>query len=160
MFYHISRTNGIYFYELIVRYFTVYAASLLSASPIISFKHHKSLAVRADFCYNNLGTCPGIIKIRVYYVASVFCSTGKTPEEAINALYAQAAGSWKGLSDMFPDIPANPLVTEFDEIIPVDIADTTPWYQEYRRDTEHIDPADDDWVYGNDAAMRRWTHEQ
>lgn len=94
-----------------------------------------------------------------HYVAGVFCGTGKTPEEAIANLYSRATGAWAGLAARFPDISDKPLVTEFDEICPVDLSDQKPWYKQYRRDTAHCDPSDDEWVYGNDAANLRWGHD-
>ncbi len=94
-----------------------------------------------------------------HYVAGVFCGTGNTPEEAINNLYGKAKENWPILSKQFPDISPKPLVTEFDEIIPYDLTDRTPWYQCYVRDVVHTDPEDDEWVRGNDAADLRWGHQ-
>ncbi len=95
-----------------------------------------------------------------HYVAAVFCGTGKTPEEAMNSLYSKAAGSWPQIAVRFPDVSKTPLVTEFDEVLPIDLSDQTPWYQQYRRDTDKCDPSDNEWVYGNDAANLRWGHRQ
>ena len=95
-----------------------------------------------------------------HYVAGIFCGTGKTPEEAINSLYAKATERWAGLAAAFPDISATPLVTEFDEILPVDLSDTRPWYERYRRDISGTNPSDNEWVYGNDGADLRWAHAQ
>ena len=94
-----------------------------------------------------------------HYVAGIFCGSGKTPEEAIRNLYAKASEHWAGIAAQFPDVSATPLVTEFDEIIPYDLADKTPWYECCIRDTEYCDPKDDEWVRGNDAANMRWGHE-
>ena len=68
------------------------------------------------------------------------------------------AASWDGLSQSFPDIPAKPLVTEFDEILPIDLSDSNPWYKMETHDTSKVDPSDDEWVYGNEAANYRWGH--
>ena len=95
-----------------------------------------------------------------HYVAGVFCGTGKTPEEAINNLYSKAAENWAGLAAAFPDISATPLVTEFDEIFPTDLSDQKPWYELYRRNVSDTNPSDNQWVYGNDSAERRWSHSQ
>lgn len=95
-----------------------------------------------------------------HYVAAMFCGTGKTADEAMNSLYASMQASWAGLSQAFPDIPKKPLITELDEVITTDLSAETPWYQEYTRDTSRVDPSDDEWVYGNDSANRRWGHEQ
>ena len=94
-----------------------------------------------------------------HYVAGVFCGTGKTPEEALNNLYSKAKTNWLVLSKQFPDISETPLVTEFDEVIPYDMSDQTPWYQCYCRDVGPRDPENDEWVRGNDAANLRWGHE-
>ena len=94
-----------------------------------------------------------------HYVAAIFCGSGKTPEEAIRNLYSQASNNWAGIAAQFPDVSATPLVTEFDEILPIDLADQTPWYQCYCRDVGPTDPADDEWVRGDDAAHLRWGHE-
>ena len=51
------------------------------------------------------------------------------------------------------------VVTEFDEVIPYDMSDQTPWYQCYCRDVGPRDPENDEWVRGNDAANLRWGHE-
>ena len=94
------------------------------------------------------------------YVAAVVVGSGKTPEQAIANLYSRLSGMWPNLAAQFPDISATPLVTEFDEILPIDIDDETPWYEEYVRPTEHADPKDDEWVYGNDSANHRWGHDE
>ncbi|MCR4926791.1 MAG: hypothetical protein K5927_02335, partial [Lachnospiraceae bacterium] len=93
-----------------------------------------------------------------HYVAAVFCGSGKTPEEALNVLYANAAGAWPGLASLFPDISDKPLVTEFDEVIPIDLSSQNPWYEMYVREVGYRDPSDNEWVYGNDAANYRWGH--
>ena len=54
-------------------------------------------------------------------VAAVFCGVGKTPEEAIVNLYSRAAEKWAGLAIQHSDISYTPSLTEFDEIIPVDV---------------------------------------
>ena len=94
-----------------------------------------------------------------HYVAAVYVGTGKTPEAALNNLYAQETQNWKALSQSFPDISKTPLISELDEVIPVDLSDQTPWYTYEKRDTAHVDPSNDEWVYGNDAANMRWGHE-
>ena len=94
-----------------------------------------------------------------HYVAAVVCGTGKTPEEAIANLYANAKTVYPSVASEFPDVSDTPLVTEFDEIIPVDLSDPSPWYSLYRHDTAYVDPADDEWVYGNEAANLRWGHD-
>ena len=93
-----------------------------------------------------------------HYVAGVFCGTGKTPEEAIANLYSKASENWAGIAAQFPDISDKPLVTEFDEIIPIDLSDQTPWYQLYCHEIGSADPSDNEWVYGNEAAYLRWKH--
>ena len=93
-----------------------------------------------------------------HYVAAVFCGTGKTPEEAMNNLYGKAASAWPGLTQRFPDLPKNPLITEMDEVIPYDLCDQKEWYNLYARDVKHRDPSDNQWVRGNDAAHIRWGH--
>ena len=95
-----------------------------------------------------------------HYVAGIFCGTGKTPEEAISNLYGKATENWARLAKSFPDISATPLVTEFDEILPIDLSDTKPWYERYRRDISGTNPSDNEWVYGNDSAELRWSHAQ
>ena len=63
-----------------------------------------------------------------HYVAAVFCGTGKTPEEAMNSLYGKAASAWSGLTQRYPDLPKNPLITEMDEVIPYALSDQNEWY--------------------------------
>ena len=92
------------------------------------------------------------------YVAAVVCGVGKTPDEAMNNLYSQMASVWPSVAQSFPDVSATPLVTEFDEVLPVDLSDGDPWYSQYRADTTYCDPANDEWVYGNPAANLRWGH--
>ncbi len=95
-----------------------------------------------------------------HYVAAIYCGTGKTAEEAIMTLYARASSAWPALAEKFPDLPAQPLVTEFDEIYPVDLSDDTPWYELYHSDTERCDPSNNEWVYGNPGAQQRWGHSE
>ena len=93
-----------------------------------------------------------------HYVAAVFCGTGKTPEEAMNSLYAKAASTWPGLVQRFPDLSAQPLITEMDEVLPYDLSDQNEWYKLKSQDVKHRDPSNDEWVRGNMAAHLRWGH--
>ena len=90
------------------------------------------------------------------YVAAVFCGVGSTPEEAIGNLYGNAASSWAALAAGHKDISATPLVTEFDEIIPVDLSSEHPWYELYCGDTSVKSLKNGEWVYGNEMAHYRW----
>lgn len=96
---------------------------------------------------------------RKHYVAAVYVGSGRTPEEAINKIYSQMQSNWSTLVSQYPDLSAQPLVTELDEILPIDLSDEQPWYTLYKRDTKHCDPSDNEWVRGNDAAHRRWGHD-
>ncbi len=62
------------------------------------------------------------------YVAAVVCGTGRNSEEALINLYAKAAEVWPSVAAAATDLPAHPLVTELDEIIPVDLSAEHPWY--------------------------------
>ena len=93
-----------------------------------------------------------------HYVAAVFCGTGKTPEEAINSLYSQAASAWPSLAQRFPDLSAKPLVSEMDEILPYDLSDEKEWYKLETQDVKRRDPSDNHWERGNMAAHLRWGH--
>lgn len=91
------------------------------------------------------------------YVAAVFCGVGKTPEEAIADLYSQANKQWGAISNAFSDIPSKPLVTEFDEIIPLDISSNNPWYDLHCNNVDVVKSLKNgEWVRGNDAAYYRW----
>ena len=95
------------------------------------------------------------------YIAAVFCGVGKTPEEAIAKLYSQANEQWPALSAAFSDIAAQPLVTEFDEILPIDLSSDHPWYELHCNDTSVNSLKNGEWVRGNDAAYYRWEgHEE
>ena len=90
------------------------------------------------------------------YVAAVFCGVGRNSEDAIANLYSNAAGVWKDVAALNKDISANPLVTEFDEIIPVDLSSEHPWYDLYCGDTSVSSLKNGEWVYGNEHAHYRW----
>lgn len=90
------------------------------------------------------------------YVAAVFCGVGSTPEAAISNLYGNAADSWAALASGHSDISAKPLVTEFDEIIPIDLSSEHPWYELYCGDTSVTSLKNGEWVYGNELAHYRW----
>lgn len=93
------------------------------------------------------------------FVAGVFCGVGKTPEAAIASLYANASKNWAAIAAAHPDISATPLITEFDEILPIDLTDTNPWYNLHCNDTS-VSLKDDEWARGNENAERRWGHER
>ena len=90
------------------------------------------------------------------YVAAVFCGVGNTPEKAISDLYTNAADSWANLASGHKDISDKPLVTEFDEIIPIDLSSEHPWYELYCGDTNVSSLKNGEWVYGNELAHYRW----
>ena len=90
-------------------------------------------------------------------VAAVFCGVGKTPEEAIVNLYSRAAEKWAGLAIQHSDISYNPSLTEFDEIIPVDLSSGHPWYNLKVNNTSGSISLDDGaWIRGNEFAYYRW----
>ena len=93
------------------------------------------------------------------YVAGVFCGVGKTPEEALASLYANASNIWDAIAATHPDISKTPLITEFDEILPIDLTDTHAWYDLYCHDTS-VSLKDDEWARGNENAERRWGHDR
>lgn len=93
-----------------------------------------------------------------HYIAAVYVGSGRTPEEAIANIYKQMQANWGSLTQQFPDLSDQPLVTELDEILTIDLADEKPWYTLFKHDTKHCDPSDDEWVRGNEAADRRWGH--
>ena len=89
-------------------------------------------------------------------VAAVFCGVGKTPEEAIVNLYSRAAEKWAGLAIQHSDISYNPSLTEFDEIIPVDLSSGHPWYNLKVNNTSGSISLDDGaWIRGNEFAYYR-----
>ena len=93
-----------------------------------------------------------------HFVAAVYCGTGRTPEAAINDLYAKARQNWSSLVQAFPDLPETPLVSELDEIYTVDIGDDSPWYTLYKNNVKDCNPSNNHWVRGNEAAHERWGH--
>ena len=90
------------------------------------------------------------------YVAAVFCGVGSTPEEAIGNLYGNAASSWASLAAGHKDIPAKPLVTEFDEIIPIDLSSEHPWYELHCNGTNVSSLENGELILGNEMAHYRW----
>lgn len=90
------------------------------------------------------------------YVAAVFCGVGRNPDEAIAKLYENASGQWQALAQGHDDIPANPMVTEFDEIIPIDLSSEHEWYKLHFNDTNVSKLKNGDWVRGNEMAYYRW----
>ena len=90
------------------------------------------------------------------YVAAVFCGVGKTPEAAIADLYSQASNQWPDIAKTYGDISARPMVTELDEIIPVDLSAERPWYTMYRDDTNVKSLKNGEVVRGNELADFRW----
>ena len=90
------------------------------------------------------------------YVAAIFCGVGRNPEEAIANLYANAAGMWSGIAESHSDISSHPLVTEFDEIVPVDLSSEHPWYELHCNDTNIKSLKNGVWVRGNEMAYYRW----
>ena len=90
------------------------------------------------------------------YVAAVFCGSGRTPEEAIANLYSNAARLWPKIAEAHNDISCRPMVTEFDEIIPVDLSSEHPWYELHCNDTNVKSLKNGVWVRGNEMAYYRW----
>ena len=90
------------------------------------------------------------------YVAAVFCGAGKTPEEAIAKLYQQAADQWKTVAAEHADVNATPMITEFAEIIPVDLSSENPWYELHANDTNIKSLKNGVFVRGNELAYYRW----
>lgn len=90
------------------------------------------------------------------YVAAVFCGAGRTPEEAIANLYSNAARLWPEIAEKHNDISCRPMVTEFDEIIPVDLSSEHPWYELHCNDTNIKSLKNGEWVRGNEMAYYRW----
>ena len=90
------------------------------------------------------------------YVAAVFCGVGSTPEEAISNLYGNAASSWATLAAGHSDISAKPLVTEFDEIIPIDLSSEHPWYELHCNGTNVSSLENGELILGNEMAHYRW----
>ena len=90
------------------------------------------------------------------YVAAVFCGAGKTPEEAIAKLYQQAADQWKTVAAEHADVNATPMITEFAEIIPVDLSSEYPWYELHANDTNIKSLKNGVFVRGNELAYYRW----
>lgn len=90
------------------------------------------------------------------YVAAMFCGVGKNPEEAIANLYSNAATSWATIAAGHDDISDCPLVTEFDEIILVDLSSEHPWYELHCNDTNIKSLKNGVWVRGNEMAYYRW----
>ena len=90
------------------------------------------------------------------YVAGVFCGVGRNPETAIANLYSNAARLWPKIAGDFEDISATPMVTEFDEIIPIDLCSENPWYELKLNDTNVSSLKNGDWVRGNEMAYYRW----
>ncbi|WP_407386035.1 hypothetical protein [Ruminococcus sp.] len=90
------------------------------------------------------------------YVAAVVCGVGRNPEAAISNLYANAADMWKDVAKLNKDVSVNPTVTEFDEIIPVDLSSEHPWYELHCNDTNVKSLKNGEWVRGNELAYYRW----
>lgn len=90
------------------------------------------------------------------YVAAVFCGVGSNPEDAIRNLYQRASEGWSEVAARCSDVSATPLVTELDEIIPVDLSSETPWYTLHTNDTNIKSLKNGVWVRGNEAAYARW----
>lgn len=90
------------------------------------------------------------------YVAAVFCGVGSTPEEAISNLCGNAASSWATLAAGHKDIPAKPLMTEFDEIIPIDLSSEHPWYELHCNGTNVSSLENGELILGNEMAHYRW----
>ena len=90
------------------------------------------------------------------YVAAVFCGVGKTPEAAIANLYSNAKNSWQSIAGSHKDISETPMVTEFDEIIPIDLSSEHPWYTLHLNDTNVKSLKNGEWVRGNELAYYRW----
>jgi len=90
------------------------------------------------------------------YVAAIFCGVGKTPEAAIANLYSNAVTMWPNIAAGHKDISAHPMVTEFDEIIPVDLSSEHPWYDLHLNDTNIKSLKNGVWVRGNEMAYYRW----
>ena len=89
-------------------------------------------------------------------VAAVFCGVGKTPEAAIANLYANAANIWSTVASTCKDISARPMVTEFDEIIPIDLSSEHPWYTLHLNDVNVSMLPHGQLVRGNELAYYRW----
>ena len=90
------------------------------------------------------------------YVAAVFCGVGRNPEEAIANLYEKAAGQWQTIASEHDDISSRPMVTEFDEIVPVDLSSEHPWYTFHTNDTNISSLKNGVWVRGNEMSYYRW----
>ena len=90
------------------------------------------------------------------YVVGIFCGSGKNTEEAIANLYASASEQWSSIASANKDISANPVVAEFDEIIPVDLSGTHEWYNLHKNDSEVSSLPNDVVVLGNESAYYRW----
>ena len=90
------------------------------------------------------------------YVAAIFCGVGRNPEDAIANLYANAASYWAGVAESHKDISCRPMVTEFDEIVPVDLSSEHPWYELHLNDTNISSLKNGVWVRGNEMAYYRW----
>lgn len=89
------------------------------------------------------------------YVAGVFCGVGSNPEDAITNLYANAERVWKSVAATNKDVPATPMVTEFDEIIPVDLSSDLPWYTLHCNKEVNSLP-NGQWVRCNEMNYYRW----
>ena len=90
------------------------------------------------------------------YVAAVVCGVGKNPDAAMKDLYARASEAWKGVASECSDVSSRPMVTEFDEILPVDLSSQTPWYTLHTNDVNINSLKNGVWVRGNEAAYYRW----
>ncbi|GEM_PF-3257713 len=90
------------------------------------------------------------------YVGAVCCGVGKTPDQAIVNLYENATRLWPNVASNDASVSARPMVTEFDEIIPVDLSSEHPWYTLHTNDTNVKSLKNGDWVRGNEMAYYRW----
>ena len=90
------------------------------------------------------------------YVAAVFCGVGRTPEAAIADLYSNAKTQWASVSAAHDDISCRPMVTEFDEIIPVDLSSEHPWYTLNTNSTDVKSLPNGKWSRGNLMSYYRW----
>ena len=94
------------------------------------------------------------------YVVGIFSGSGQNAEEAIANLYASAAEQWPAIASANKDINANPVVAEFDEIVPVDLSSPHEWYNLHKNDSSVSSLPNDVVVYGNESAYYRWDDEK